>query len=204
VTLKLYYAPRTRAVRIVWLLEELGLPYVLERAEFAPPARAFFAQKTPLGKFPTLEDGELVMCESGAIMEYILERYGNGRLAPPIRSPKRGAFLQWLHFAEGTAFPPIGIIVWLTRYRDDTAHHAELLANARERAAAGFDFLERELDAKAWILGDEFSAADIALGFTLGAARLLGELDAARFARLDAYLARLQARPAFKRTTALG
>ncbi|MGH2901220.1 MAG: glutathione S-transferase family protein [Solirubrobacteraceae bacterium] len=201
--LKLYYAPRTRSLRIAWLLEELGLPYDLERGEFSPPARAFFVQKTPLGKFPTLEDGELVMCESGAIMEYILERYGNGRLAPAIGSPKRGAFLQWLHFAEGTAFPPVGIVIWLTRYRDDGAHHAELLANARERAAAGFEFLQRELGTKAWILGDEFSAADIALGFTLGAAVMLGAIDITRFAPLDAYLARLQARPAYQRVAAL-
>ena len=71
--IKLYFAPRTRAVRVAWLLEELELPYELERAEFAPPARNFFTQPTPLGKFPTLVDGDLVMCESGAIVENILE-----------------------------------------------------------------------------------------------------------------------------------
>jgi glutathione S-transferase len=202
--LKLYYAPRTRAIRIAWLLEELGLPYTLERGEFSPPAHAFFVQKTPTGKFPTLEDGDVVMCESIAIMEYILERHGNGRLAPPVGSPKRAAFLQWLHFAESTAFPPLGIVMWLTRYRDDSTHHEELLANARERAAAGFEFLERALGTRAWILGDEFSAADVALGFTLGAAKMMGAFDAVRFARLDAYLERLQARPAFKRVAALG
>ena len=73
--IKLYYAPRTRSVRIAWLLEELGLPYALERVEFQPPARDFFVQKTPLGKLPTIEDGDVVMGESGAIVEYILERY---------------------------------------------------------------------------------------------------------------------------------
>ena len=119
--IKLYYAPRTRSVRIVWLLEELGLPYTLERVEFQPPARDFFVQKTPLGKLPTIEDGDVVMGESGAIVEYILERYGNGRLAPPIGSPLRPRFLQWLHFAESTAFPPLGIVVWLTLYRTDAA-----------------------------------------------------------------------------------
>jgi len=202
--LKLYYAPRTRAVRIVWLLEELGLPYVLERVEFAPPARAFFAQRTPLGKLPTLEDGDVVMCESGAIAEYILERYGDGRLAPPRDSAKRAAFLQWLHFAESTAFPPLGIITWLSRYRDDSSQHETLLADARARAVAGFGFLERALGQNTWLLGDEFSAADVMMGFTLAAARLLGVLEDPPFTALSAYLARLQARPAFQRTLAIG
>jgi glutathione S-transferase len=201
--LKLYYAPRTRAVRILWLLEELGLPYLLERVEFAPSASEWFVQKTPLGKLPTLEDGDVVMCESGAIAEYILELYGSGRLAPPIGSPKRAAFLQWLHFAESTAFPPLGIAIRLARTRDPSAQHAEQIADARARAAAGFDFLKRELGQKAWLLGDEFSAADVMMGFTLAVARSLGMLDE-RFAPLDAYLARLQARPAFQRTIAIG
>ena len=201
--LKLWYAPRTRAVRIVWLLEELGLPYQLERVEFAPSTSEWFVQKTPLGKLPALEDGEVVMCESGAIAEYILELYGNGRLAPPIGSPKRGAFLQWLHFAESSAFPPLGIVIRLARTRDPSAQHAEQIADARARAAAAFVFLERELGQKAWLLGDEFSAADVMMGFTLAAAQALGVLDD-RFGSLDAYLARLQGRPAFKRTLAIG
>ena len=200
--LKLWYAPRTRAVRIVWLLEELGLPYTLERVEFAPTSSEFFIQKTPFGKLPTLEDGEVLMCESGAIIEYILERYGAGRLAPPIGSPKRAAFLQWLHFAESTAFPPLGIVVWLTRYRGDSAQYETVIADSRKRAASGFEFVERELGQKAWLLGDEFSAADVMMGFTLVAARLLGVLDE-RFPALLAYLGRLQARPALQRTLAI-
>jgi len=201
--LKLWYAPRTRAVRVVWLLEELGLPYTLERVEFAPTSSEFFIQKTPLGKVPVLEDGDVVMGESGAIIEYVLERYGNGRLAPAIGSPKRAAFLQWLHFAESTAFPPLGIVIWLTRYRADSGEYEALIADSRARAASGLEFLERSLGQKAWLLGDEFSAADVAMGFTLVAARLLGVLDD-RFPSLNAYLTRLQARPAFQRTLALG
>jgi glutathione S-transferase len=200
--LKLWYAPRTRALRVVWLLEELGLPYTLERVEFVPTANEFFIQKSPLGKLPVLEDGDVVMCESGAIVEYALERYGNGRLAPPIGSPKRAAFLQWLHFAESTAFPPLGVVIWLTRYRGDSAQYDTLIADSRARAASGIEFVERQLGRKAWLLGDEFSAADIMMGFTLGAARLLGALDD-RFGSLNGYLARLQARPAFKRTMAI-
>jgi glutathione S-transferase len=114
--LKLYFAPRTRAIRVRWLLEELGLPHELKRVPFQIPTRTF-EQQTPLGKLPVIEDGETVICESGAIVEYILERYGEGRLAPPIGAPRRGEFLQWVHFAESTAFAPVGVIVWHALYK---------------------------------------------------------------------------------------
>jgi glutathione S-transferase len=200
--IRLYFAPQTRAVRIAWLLEELGLPYELVRVEFQRTSSEFFVQKTPTGKLPTLSDGEVTLCESGAIVEYLLERYGEGRLAPAIGSLERAAYLQWLHFAESTAFPPLGIVVWLTRYRDDGAGHGKIIEDARGRAAAGLEFLERELGAKRYLLDDEFSAADVMMGFTLMAARLLGVLDA-RFPRLGAYLSRLEARPAFQKVLAL-
>jgi glutathione S-transferase len=201
--LKLYYAPRTRAARILWLLEELGLPYQLESVEFLPTSDTFFQQKTPTGKLPTIEDGDVVMCESGAIVEYILERYGQGRLAPAAGTPERAKFLQWLHYAESTAFPPLGIVVWLTRYRAEAGAGADdaLLADARGRAASGLEFLERELGAGPYLLGEAFSAADVMMGFTLIAARLLGVLDA-RFPVLGAYLDRLQQRPALKKILA--
>lgn len=200
--IKLYFAPRTRSVRILWLLEELGLPYVLERVEFKPTSTDFFIQKTPLGKLPTLEDGDVVMCESGAIVEYVLERYGEGRLAPPVGSPERAIFLQWLHFAESTAFAPIGIIAWLALYREDTGRHGTLIEDARGRAATGLEFLERGIGENRYLVGDRFTAADIMMGFTLVASRLAGVLDA-RHPRLNAYLERLQARPAFQKALAM-
>jgi glutathione S-transferase len=200
--IKLYFAPRTRAVRILWLLEELGLPYELERVEFLPPAKNFFAQQTPTGKLPTIVDGDVTMSESGAIVEYILERYGEGRLAPRAGTRERARFLQWLHFAESTAFPPLGILVWLTLYRKDAASQSELIQDARARAAMGLDFLEREIGESSHLVGDEFSAADIMMGFTLVAARMLGVLDA-RHPRLGRYLARLEARPAFQKAAAV-
>jgi len=200
--IRLYHASRTRSVRILWLLEELELDYEVARTDFRPPAEQFFAQSTPLGKFPTLQDGEVLMCESGAIVEYLLERYGNGRLAPPVGSPARAAYLQWLHFAESTAFPPLGILVWLTRYRDDATEHLTLIEDTRTRAASGFEFLERELGDKRYLLGDEFSAADIMMGFTLIAARTLGVLDQ-HYPGLQRYLGRLEARPALQKALAI-
>jgi glutathione S-transferase len=201
--IKLYFAPRTRSVRILWLLEELELPYELERVDFQPPAKNFFAQRTPLGKLPTIEDDDVIMCESGAIVEYILERYGGGRLAPPAGSRERAEFLQWFHFAESTAFPPLGIVVWLTMYRDDAERQATLVQDARARAAMGLDFLERQLGQETYLVGDVFSAADIMMGFTLVAARVLGVLDD-RYPALNSYLARLEARPAYQRAVATG
>ena len=200
--IKLYFAPRTRSIRILWLLEELGLPYELERVEFLPPARRFFAQATPLGKLPTIEDGDLVMCESGAIVEYILERYGKGRLAPPVGAPERAAFLQWLHFAEGTAFPPLGILGWLTRYRDDAEDRVALLEDVRVRAAAALEFVERGLGRKPYLVGSRFSAADIMMGFTLVVARTLRVLGDGHPV-LEEYLDRLAARPAFRKAVAV-
>lgn len=197
--IRIYHAPRTRSLRVLWLLEELELPYEVTKVEFQNPAKNSFAQETPLGKLPTLEDGEITMCESGAMLEYLVERYGNGRLAPAPGTPARALYLQWLHFAEATAFPPLGILVWLTRYRDDGARHTELLQDTRVRAAKGLEFLENGLGDKPWLLGEEFSAADIMTGFTLVAARMLGVLDD-RFPRLVDYLARLEERPAYQRT----
>lgn len=198
--LKLYYAPRTRAVRIRWLLEELGLPYELERVEFRPAPSAF-AQATPLGKFPVLDDDGMVMGESGAILEYILERHGGGRLAPPVGSPRRGAFLQWVHFAEGTAFPPLGVMIWHGLYQGNADQIPIAIDSARERAHSALAVVEGQLEAGTWLLGDDFSAADIMLGFTLAAAQFLGVLDE-RYPNTAAYLSRLVERPAFLRANA--
>jgi len=192
----LYFAPGTRSIRVRWLLEELGLPYVLRRVTFKPPQEKVFAQDTPLGRLPVIEDGEMTMCESGAIIEYVLERYGNGRLAPPVGSPLRGEFLQWMYFAEASAFPPLGVIVRHALYKGDADKVAGAISDARERARTALDFVERALDGKDYLLGGEFSAADVMMGFTLMAARALGVLDQA-YPQLGQYLARLEARPAF-------
>jgi len=198
--LKLYFAPRTRSVRIRWLLEELGVPHELERVEFRPQPTAF-AQTTPLGKFPVLDDGGVVFGESGAILEYILERYGDGRLAPPIGSPQRGPFLQWVHFAEGTAFPPLGVIIWHRLYLGNADQIPLAIDSATERARSALAVVEEHLVTRPYLLGEEFCAADIMLGFTLAAAQFLGVLDES-YPRTLSYLGRLTERPAFQRASA--
>jgi glutathione S-transferase len=167
--IKLYHAPLSRSARIYWLLEELGLRYELETVEFTPPTKPF-AQRAPLGKFPTIEDGEVTMFESGAILEYILERYGEGRLAPAPDTPLRAAFLQWVHFAEATAFPPLGQIAWNLVFKPEAERNPEVVAESRAMATAALGVLEEALRGRDHLLGSEFSAADIMLGYTLQSA----------------------------------
>jgi glutathione S-transferase len=195
--IKLWFAPRTRSVRVLWLLEEMGLPYELARVTFKPTSSAFFSQSTPTGKLPVIEDGDVLMSESGAILEYLLERYdGDAKFAPAIGDPLRGDFLRWMYFSESTLYPPIGIVVWMTIYRDDADNHLDLVMDAKGRAGQGLDVVQDHLKTNDYLLGDTFCAADIMMGFTLLAADVVGVLpqthDATR-----AYLARLGERPAF-------
>jgi glutathione S-transferase len=196
-TLKLYAAPRTRSLRVAWLLEELGVDYEVVLSAFQPTPTRFFIQATPTGKFPTIDDDGFILFESGAIIEYLLEKHADTTLVPPPGTREKGEWLQWLHFADATAFAPLGIVIWLTVYRDDAAAHSQLVADARQRASTAFEVLADRLAGREWILGDRFSAADIMLGFTLLAARLLGIVAAD--STLGGYLQRLEARPAFQR-----
>jgi glutathione S-transferase len=196
--IKLYHAPLSRSVRIVWLLEELGLPYELQAAALEPPAPKPFAQNTPSGKVPTIEDDGMAMFESGAILEYIVEKYGNGRLAPKVGSPLRGPFLQWVHFAEATLFSGLGNIAWHTRFKQDAETVAGAVRDYRSWAEAGLDALERQLSGKDFILGAAFSGADIMLGYTLLVAKAFGVLTE-NYPTVNGYLARLTDRPALRK-----
>ena len=111
--MKIYYAPNTRAVRTVWLFEELGLPYELETFKLGDPKMRApdYLKVHPMGRVPALEDGEVTIFESGAILQYVLAKYGTGRLVPEIQSPDFAAYLQWSHYAEGMIMPPVNTIV---------------------------------------------------------------------------------------------
>jgi len=196
--LTLYHSPMARSARIYWLLEELGLPYELRRVAFVAPERPF-SQATPTGKVPTLEDGDVTIFESGAILEWLLERHGGGRLAPPLGSPARARFLQWIHFAESTAFAGLGNIAWHRVNRKDADQLPVAMADYTAWATAALDVVEQALADGPYLLGDEFSGADVMVGYSVQIAQWFG-LVGAEHPRVAAYLARLAARPAFRKT----
>lgn len=201
--IKLYHSPRTRSVRIYWLLEELGVPYELVPIAFAPESLKSpeYLKVNPLGKVPAIQDGDLTMFESGAILEYLLEKYGNGRLAPAPGTPARGPFLQWVHFAEATALPPLTDMAQHTMFKPEAERIPAVVVDASARAAAILGVIEQALTGKPYLLGSEFSAADIMLGYSLLLMKWFGLLGDAT-PNAAAYLARLEQRPALRKALA--
>lgn len=186
----LYHNPMTRSLRVLWLLEELGIEYALQPIEFMPPENGkIFAQNTPTGRFPTLEDGEITLCESGAIVEYLIERYGEGQFAPLPGSSLRAKYLQWLHFPEGTLNPYINAI---QRFGESSPAIAATLSDELNIAVA---YVDTALADSPYIVGDTFTGADIMLAVSLLSINLLGLL-ANTHLHIPAYFERLRSRPA--------
>ncbi len=212
-----HHLNNSRAQRVLWLLEELGVPYEVRRYERDPQtmlAPASLKAVHPLGKSPVITDGEVTLAESGAIVEYLAGRYGGGRLLPPDGTPERLRCTYWLHYAEGSAMPPLLLSLVFTRVREAPApFFVRPIARAiADRVMAGFvtpnvqlhlDYMEGELGRSAWFAGEEFSAADVQMSFPLEAAAARGRLDAGR-PRLQAFLERIHARPAYQRALAQG
>jgi glutathione S-transferase len=213
----LHHLNNSRSQRVLWLLEELALPYEIVRYQrdaktmLAPAAlRAIH----PLGKSPVIVDGELTLAESATIIEYLVNRYGNGRLAPTRGSPAQLRYTYWLHYAEGSAMPPLLLKLVFDRVeKSPMPFFARPIARAiSAKAKTGFidpqialhlDFMEAELGKSAWFAGDEFSAADIQMSFPIEAAAARAGLDARR-PRLMDYLTRIHARPAYQRALERG
>ena len=198
-----HHLNNSRSQRIVWLLEELGAPYRLERyrrdakTNLAPPElRAVH----PLGKAPVIEDGARVLAESGAIVEYLVERHGGGRLAPPRGTGEHVRYLHWMHFAEGTLMLHLLARLYLTRVGEPAK---ALQARVEGMIGAELDLVEAELARSAYLAGSEFSAADIQMAFPLEFSTFAG-LVVQRHSRLRDYLSRLQARPAYRRAVEKG
>jgi len=212
-----HHLNNSRSQRVLWLLEELGLPYEIKRYQrdrktmLAPPElRAVH----PLGKSPVIEDGGQVLAESGAIIDYLAERYGGGRLVPPAGTPERERYRYWLHFAEGSAQPPLLLKLLFDRVETGPMpFFARPIARAIARRAKdayvlpnierNLDFMEGELARREWFAGAAFSAADVQMSFPLEAAVVRGGLDARR-PRLMAFLERIHARPAYRRAIERG
>jgi glutathione S-transferase len=197
-----HHLNNSRSQRIVWLLEELGTPYRIEpykrdaKTNLAPPE---LGRVHPLGKAPVIEDGELVLAESGAITEYLVERYGSGRLMPKRGTREHVRYLHWMHFAEGTLMLHLVARLYLTRVGESAK---AMLARVEGMLGNELDLVEAELARGAHLAGAEFSAADVQMTFGLefaDFARLVGERP-----RLRAYLARVQARPAYRRAIEKG
>lgn len=200
--LTVYHVAGTRSVRTLWLLKELDVPHRVEAMPFDHgvmhgPA---YVKINPLGKVPAIDDDGFVMTESGAITQYLLARYGEGRLEPTPRpepgAPDHGRFLQWIHFPEATMMPQLGLLVRQRRLaagdRDAaTARHAT--AKIGEMLA----FVDDALAPADHILGPQFTAADVMLGYSLALADNLGLVGEPHI-RIRAYLERLSARPAFR------
>jgi glutathione S-transferase len=212
-----HHLNHSRSQRILWLLEELGLDYEIQRYERDPKtmlAPASLRAVHPLGKSPVITDGELTIAESGAIVDYLIARYGAGRLAPAAGTTERLRYTYWLHYAEGSAMSPL--LLKLVFDKIETApmpFFVKPIAKAISgKAKSSFiepqirqhlDYLEAELGKSPWFAGGEFSGADIQLSFPLEAASARGGLDKSR-PRLMDFLKRIHARPAYKRAITRG
>ena len=199
--LTVYHLNESRSVRVLWLLEELDVPYEIVRFERDATRRApaALAEIHPLGKSPVIKDGELVLAESGAIVEYLVERYGGGRLAPRPDTAAWGLYLQWLHFAEGSAMLPLLLELFTTMGLIPGGKDGMLGGFVKVELAKQLDYIEHELGDKDYLLG-AFTAADVMMGFPADLAERQGHL--AGRPRLLAWLARLRARPAYQRAQA--
>jgi glutathione S-transferase len=212
-----HHLENSRSQRVLWLLEELGVPYEVKRyarnpeTMLAPPE---LKAVHPLGKSPVITDGDVTVAESGAIVEYLVERYGNGRLIPPAGTPERRRYTYWLHYAEGSAMPPL--LMKLVFDRVETAP-MPFFIKPIARGIAGkvkgdfinpqiamhLDYMEGELRTSPWFAGTEMTAADIQMSFPLEAAAARAGLAAGR-PKLTAFLATIHARPAYQRALEKG
>lgn len=200
--MKIYHAPNTRSVRIVWLLEELGLPYELERFKLGDPAMRApdYARVHPMGRVPALQDGDTTIFESGAIVQYVLARHGQGRLVPETGSPDFPQYLQWLHYAEGMIMPPVNSIVVETILLPPERRNQVNVDRATKLLSRMLSAVDAHLAGREFLAG-AFSGADIMTGHACTVARRLGA-DVSDKPHVAAYIERLNARPALQRAWA--
>ncbi len=212
-----HHLENSRSQRVLWLLEELGLPYEVKRyardkkTSLAPPELAAIH---PLGKSPVISDGKTVVAETGAIVEYLLDEAGDTALRPARSTADGLRFTYWLHFAEGSAMPPLVMALIFNKIRTGPMpFFARPIARAiADKVMGGFvkpnidkqlAFMEAELSARPWFAGKAFSAADIMMSFPLEAAASRGGLDQ-RYPKLSAFLERIHARPAYQKALERG
>ncbi|UOK40516.1 glutathione S-transferase [Pseudomonas palleroniana] len=197
-----HHLNNSRSQRILWLLEELGLPYEIKRYQrdpktnLAPPELKAIH---PLGKSPVIEDGGQVLIESAAIIDYLIRHYGQGRLQPDPATATYDQYVQWLHFAEGSAMLPLMLNLYVGRLGDAGA---PLHPRIESEVANYLGYLNDVLADKAYLLGDELSGADIQMSFIGEIAKAQGKLQA--YPNLAAWVKKFQARPAYRKAVEQG
>jgi len=197
--LKLHHAPTSRAGRIVWLLEELEIKYELNSMKFHPSDLKSdeHRKRHPLGRVPVLEDGDIILYESGAIVEYVLERHAPGKLKPEVHTDLYPQYLQWFHYCEGMIMPPINTIVVQTIILSKERQNSESLSQAQKLLGKALMPVNKNLENKEYLIGN-FSGADIMLGHSLYMSNKLGCVND-DMTNIKTYIDRLEARPCFNK-----
>ena len=203
INMKLYFAPNSRAVRIAWLLEELGLEYELEKYTVGDRALRTpeYYKIHPMGRIPVLEDGETRIYESGAIVQYLLARHGNGKFVPEANDPSFAEYLQWLHYAEGSIMGQVNILVVETILLPPEKRNDVNVNRALKLLRVALGNVDNRLQDREYLTGS-FSGADIMTGHAcFGAMKAGAEID--DYGQLKAYIDRLLERPALKKARSL-
>ena len=201
--MKLYYSAQSRAARPRWMLEEIGAPYEIVRVNLqaGDQRKPEYLAINPNGTVPTLVDGDLTLYESAAICQYLADKFPDKRLAPPVGTPARGLYYQWIHYAMSQLEPPAVAIFLHTLMRPEAERIPKVAAEAREQLAKSLVVIEKALAGRDYILGRDFSTADVMIGSTVSWAQMMG-LIGNDHPGIAGYLARLAARPAFQRANA--
>jgi len=197
--LKLHHAPNSRSNRIVWLLAELGLDYELNKLAFHPKDLKSddHRKRHPLGRVPVLEDGDITLFESGAIVEYILNRHADRALLPDVDAAEYPEFLQWFHYCEGMVMPSVNTIVVHTLLLPEDRRDKVVLGQAQRLLNKSLAPIEEAIAGRDYLIGD-FSAADIMLGHAIWVSNRLGAVSD-DMPNLKAYVDRITARSAFQK-----
>ena len=200
-----HHLGKSQSERIVWLCEELAIPYELKRyardpvTMLAPPD---YKALHPIGAAPVITDGGVVLAESGAVVEYITAKYGAGRLTLSADHPDFAQFLYWFHFANGTLQANMGRLMLLNRLK--LADDNQILSSTKARVDRAFDLIDARTCEAAYLAGSEFTSADIMAGFSLTTMRYFQPYDLARCPNIVEYLARIARRPAYRRAMEKG
>lgn len=190
----------SRSQRVLWLLEELELPYQVKRYQRDPQTRLAppeLKDVHPLGKSPVLVDDGQTVFESGAIVDYLIRHHGDGRLQPSVGWPEYESYQQWLHYAEGSAMLPLMLKLYVSRLGEGGA---PLAPRIDSEIANHLGFVNQSLDGCDWLVGEQLTGADIQMSFVGEAARALR----AQYPAIDAWVKRFQARPAYRRALERG